>query len=250
MTSGTETKQARVSKHESSQDRFANLPWPEIHASLWNCGFGRLGSVLGQHECEDLRSLYAKSELFRSRIDMERFRFGRGEYQYFAEPIPPLVAELRRSLYGHLYTTANEWMKALELRGTFPSDFARFVKACHAAGQTRPTPLLLRYREGDYNCLHQDLYGEIVFPFQVIFCLSQPGEEFTGGELLLIEQRPRGQSKGNAVRLEQGEAAVITTRYRPAKGSKGYYRTNFRHGVSPLLAGERYTLGIIFHDAA
>lgn len=250
MTMAAKTTRATNSVPDLSQDRFANLPWPEILAGLWTRGFGGIGHILGQHECEDLRSLYDKPELFRSRINMERFRFGRGEYQYFAEPIPPLVAELRQSLYGHLYAAANEWMKALKVRGNFPSDFAAFLKTCHAAGQTRPTPLLLRYREGDYNCLHQDLYGQIVFPFQVIFCLNQPGAEFTGGELLLIEQRPRAQSVGHAVRLEQGEAIVITIRYRPAKGSKGYYRTNFRHGVSPLLTGERHTLGIIFHDAA
>lgn len=250
MNTAAKARRATDLVRDLSDDRFAKLLWPEIHASLWSSGFGSLGHVLNQHECEDLRSLYAKSELFRSRIDMERFRFGRGEYQYFGDPVPSLVAELRQSLYGHLCATANEWMKALRLRGNFPSDFAAFLKTCHVAGQTRPTPLLLRYREGDYNCLHQDLYGELVFPFQVIFCLSRPGDEFAGGELLLIEQRPRAQSIGHAVRLEQGEAVVITTRYRPAKGAKGYYRTNFRHGVSPLLTGERYTLGIIFHDAA
>ena len=250
MTAATKPTRARSLVRDSGDDRFARLSWPEIHTSLWSRGFGRLGQVLNQDECEDLRSLYAKPELFRSRINMERFRFGRGEYQYFADPIPPLVAELRESLYGNLYSIANGWMEALKLRGEFPSGLPAFLRACHAAGQTRPTPLLLRYREGDYNCLHQDVYGEIVFPFQVIFGLSQPGEEFTGGELLLIEQRPRAQSIGHTVRLEQGEAVVITTRYRPAKGSKGHYRTNFRHGVSPVLTGERYTLGIIFHDAA
>jgi len=231
-------------------DRFASLSWPEIYASLWDQGFGRIGTILSRSECEELRSLYAKPELFRSRIDMTRFRFGRGEYQYFADPIPLLVAELRESLYGRLSAVANEWMTALSLRAEFPEDFGAFLTRCHARGQTRPTPLLLRYRAGDYNCMHQDLYGEVVFPFQVIFCLSRPEEEFTGGELLLVEQRPRAQSIGHAIRLNQGEAVVITTRYRPAKGSRGYYRTNFRHGVSPLLGGERYTLGIIFHDAA
>lgn len=232
------------------EDRFANAVWSDIHTNLWTHGFGRIGTVLDQSECEHLRSLYAKPGIFRSRINMEQFRFGRGEYQYFAAPIPPLVVKLREALYGRLYGVANDWMESLSLRGDFPADFASFLKACHARGQTRPTPLLLHYKAGDYNCLHQDLYGEIVFPFQVVFCLSRPDEEFTGGELLLVEQRPRAQSLGHAVRLNQGEAVVITTRYRPVKGSKGYYRTNFRHGVSPLLSGERYTLGIIFHDAA
>jgi uncharacterized protein len=234
----------------TAEDRFALAPWAEVHKTLWNQGFGRIGTQLSGSECEYLRSLYSKPELFRSRINMEQFRFGRGEYQYFAAPVPTLVAELREFLYRHLYSLANEWMKALSLRGDFPAEFDAFLKRCHTHGQARPTPLLLRYRAGDYNCLHQDLYGEIVFPFQVIFCLSRPDDEFTGGELLLVEQRPRAQSIGHAIRMNQGEAVVITTRYRPAKGSKGYYRTNFRHGVSPLLTGERYTLGVIFHDAA
>ena len=252
MISASGTKQTRETSsiRVTNEDRFANSPWADVHASLWSNGYGRIGAVLTRRECEELRSLYAKPKLFRSRVNMERFRFGRGEYQYFANPIPALVAELRESLYGHLYAVANEWMKALSLRADFHPDFAAFLKRCDSHGQTRPTPLLLRYREGDYNCLHQDLYGEIVFPFQVIFCLSRPEDEFTGGELLLVEQRPRAQSVGHAIQLNQGEAVVITTRYRPAKGSKGYYRTNFRHGVSPLLTGERYTLGIIFHDAA
>lgn len=180
---------------------------------------------------------------------MARFRFGRGEYQYFAYPLPPLVAELRQSLYVRLAETANQWMEALSLKGTFPAELNDFLAHCHAQGQKRPTPLLLHYVAGDFNCLHQDLYGDVVFPFQVIFCLSRPEEEFTGGELLLVEQRPRAQSVGHAVNLQQGEAVVITTRYRPAKGTRGYYRTNFRHGVSLIRSGERYTLGIVFHDA-
>ncbi len=181
---------------------------------------------------------------------MARFRFGRGEYQYFSYPLPALVDELRRTLYKQLVGTARDWMAALSLPLEYPPDLAAFTKESSARGQTRPTPLLLHYREGDFNCLHQDLYGDIFFPFQVIICLSKPGEEFTGGELLLVEQRPRAQSIGHAIHLEQGEAVVITTRYRPAKGSRGYYRPNFRHGVSPVLSGERFTLGIIFHDAS
>lgn len=181
---------------------------------------------------------------------MARFRFGRGEYQYFANPLPTTVAELRESLYGQLWETANEWMAALSLKGEFPDNLDAFLKRCHARGQKRPTPLLLQYRAGDYNCLHQDVYGEVVFPFQVIFCLSKPEAEFSGGELLLVEQRPRAQSVGHAVRLEQGEGVAITTRCRPVKGARGFYRSNFRHGVSEILNGRRYTLGIIFHDAA
>jgi hypothetical protein len=231
-------------------ERVSRLAWGEIRENLWAAGFSRLGSLLGENECEDLRSLYARPELFRSRIEMARFRFGKGEYQYFAYPLPAVVAELREALYGPLAAVANEWMEALGLAGDFPAELGAFLKKCHARGQKRPTPLVLRYRAGDYNCMHQDVYGEIVFPFQVIFALSKPDEEFTGGELLLVEQRPRAQSVGHVVRLGQGEAVVITTRYRPAKGVRGFYRTNFRHGVSQILSGERYTLGVIFHDAA
>ncbi|HXZ13577.1 MAG TPA: 2OG-Fe(II) oxygenase [Candidatus Sulfotelmatobacter sp.] len=231
-------------------ERVASLPWLDARTSLWAQGFARLGPVLDRAQCESLRALYARPELFRSRIEMERFRFGRGEYQYFAYPLPALVAELRPALYRHLAPAANEWMAAHSLNSDFPAELDDFLKRCHARGQKRPTPLLLRYRAGDFNRLHQDVYGDLVFPFQVIFCLSRPDEEFTGGELLLVEQQPRAQSIGHAVRLGQGEAVVITTRHRPAKGVRGYYRTNFRHGVSAVLSGERFTLGIIFHDAA
>jgi hypothetical protein len=180
---------------------------------------------------------------------MERFKFGRGEYQYFAYPLPEIVAEFREALYSRLVGAANSWMAALSLPGDFDPSLPEFIRFCHSSGQTKSTPLLLRYGPGDYNCLHQDLYGDVAFPFQVIVSLSRPEEEFTGGELLLVEQRPRAQSMGRAVRLGQGEAVVITNRYRPVKGARGYYRTNFRHGVSPLVSGERYTLGLIFHDA-
>lgn len=189
-----------------------------------------------------------ETERFRSRIDMARYRFGRGEYQYFAYPLPESVQRLRESLYIQLAPVANEWMSALKLPEDFPAGLDSFLKHCHARGQKRPTPLLLRYKTGDFNCLHQDVYGEVVFPFQVVIGLSRPGEEYSGGELLLVEQQPRAQSRGHSILLQQGEAVVITTRYRPVKGARGYYRTNLRHGVSPVLSGERYTLGIIFHD--
>ena len=241
---------ALLQKTAASAHEVAELPWPEIHASLWNTGFGRMGRLLTQSQCEQVRDLYNDASRFRSRIDMARYRFGQGEYQYFAHPLPPLVAALREALYRRLAPVANDWMAALKIEVEFPAELDAFLKQCHARGQKRPTPLLLRYRAGDYNCLHQDLYGEVVFPFQVITCLSQPEKEFTGGELLLVEQRPRAQSVGYAIRLAQGEAVVITTRYRPATGARGHYRTNFRHGVSPILSGERCTLGIVFHDAA
>lgn len=231
-------------------ERIAALAWPDIHASLWANGYARLGPLLSRTQCEELRGLYAQPAVFRSRVDMARHRFGRGEYQYFAYPLPELVEELRHALYPRLAPCATEWMAALRLPGEFPLELQTFLRRCRDKGQNRPTPLLLRYRAGDFNCLHQDLYGEVVFPFQVIFGLSRPGEEFTGGELLLVEQRPRAQSLGHAIGLQQGEAVVITTRYRPAKGARGHFRTNFRHGVSLIHSGKRYTLGVIFHDAA
>jgi hypothetical protein len=231
-------------------ERIAALRWEDVLASLWGSGYGRLGTLLTAEECGDLSALYGQPELFRSRIDMARYRFGRGEYQYFAWPLPALVGELRAGLYRHLAPAANEWMAALGFDQTFPASLDGFQRKCAASGQTRPTPLLLRYRAGDFNCLHQDLYGEVVFPFQVVFGLSKPREDYDGGEFLLVEQQPRAQSAGHALLLEQGEGVVITTRYRPVRGKKGFYRTNVRHGVSPVRAGERYTLGIVFHDAA
>ena len=217
--------------------------------SLWQRGYACLGTLLDREQAEHVRELYADPDRFRSRIDMARYRFGRGEYQYFSYPLPPLIEQLRRDLYTQLAPVAREWMAALSLPGDYPDELDAFLESCHAAGQNRPTPLLLHYREGDFNCLHQDLYGDVVFPFQVVIGLSRPAEEYSGGELLLVEQQPRAQSIGHSILLHQGEAVAITTRYRPAKGSRGYYRTNMRHGVSPIATGERYTLGIIFHDA-
>jgi hypothetical protein len=231
------------------EDRVAALAWPDILSSLWTNGYGRTGAVLSAAECEMLRGLYDNPDLFRSRIDMARFRFGRGEYKYFAYPLPSLVAGLRRTLYSKLAGCANEWAAALSQKGEFPSELDGFLRLCQQGGQARPTPLILRYQAGDFNSLHQDLYGEVAFPFQVIFCLSRPAYEFTGGELMLVEQQPRAQSTGHVIQLGQGEAVVITTRYRPVKSARGYYRTNFRHGVSRVLTGERYTMGVVFHDA-
>jgi hypothetical protein len=222
----------------------------EVRENLWTLGYGRLGTLLSRAQCEDLRSLYEHEVLFRSHVNMARFRYGQGEYRYFAYPLPSIVAALRETLYGELVELANEWSHALSLAVQFPEELQSFLDLCHARGQERPTPLLLRYRAGDFNCLHQDLYGEVAFPLQVIVGLSRPDDEFSGGELLLVEQQPRAQSIGHAIRLEQGEAVVLTNRYRPAKGTRGHYRTNIRHGVSRIHSGERYTLGIIFHDAA
>ena len=193
--------------------------------------------------------MYDAPDHFRSRVQMQQFRFGRGEYQYFANPLPPIVSELRSGLYASLAPIASRWNHDLGNTVEFPVALAEFIETCHEAGQTRPTPLLLRYREGDFNCLHQDLYGDVVFPFQVIVALSQPGVDFEGGELILVEQQPRAQSVGHVIRLQRGEGVAITTRYRPAKGARGFYRTNIRHGVSIVSSGERFTLGLIFHDA-
>src|SRR5512146_680617 len=237
------------STQPSPSELIAAVAWECVQADLRQTGYARLGPLLSREQCESERALYSQSKLFRSRINMERFRFGRGEYQYFAYPLPPLVTELRHALYPRLFGLANEWMKSLGITADYPPNLDAFLKRCHAHGQKRPTPLLLRYVAGDYNCLHQDVYGEIVFPFQVVFGLSRRDEEFTGGELLLVEQRPRAQSVGHAIRLQQGEAVVITTRYRPAHGARGFSRTKLKHGVSPILSGERFTLGIIFHDA-
>ena len=229
--------------------RLAALDWSSAEQSLNSQGFALLPQLLSEAECRSLRDLYPDSARFRSRIDMRRYRFGRGEYQYFAYPLPDLVAELRQHLYSHLVPLANLWMSRLSSPDRFPPTLAELTARCHAAGQSRPTPLLLHYGPGDFNCLHQDLYGAIYFPFQVVFLLSDPERAFSGGELVLVEQQPRAQSIPHVVRPRLGEAVILSTRYRPAAGSRGFYRTNLKHGVSTLHAGERYTLGVIFHDA-
>ena len=231
------------------QTNVAELDKQLLRTSLFESGFARLGPVLSREQCQTLRASYQNAELFRSRVDMSRFGFGRGQYQYFAAPLPPLVAQLREQLYGPLVAIANDWMSALGKDATFPSSLTDFLKRCQQQGQGKPTPLILRYQAGDYNCLHQDLYGAVFFPFQAIIGLSVAGEDFTGGELLLVEQRPRAQSAGRVITLSQGEGVVIATRYRPARGARGFYRTTVRHGVSQVLSGERFTLGVIFHDA-
>jgi uncharacterized protein len=221
----------------------------DLDGTLRQEGFASLGTLLTRGQCKELRGLYDNPDNFRSRIDMAQYRFGRGEYQYFRYPLPALVVDLRETLYVNLVASARAWMAELGQDASFPDTHAAFIEECHAAGQTRPTPLLLRYRRGDYNCLHQDLYGAVVFPFQVIVALSEAESEYRGGELLLVEQRPRAQSRGRAIRMEQGEGVAITTRYRPERGTRGSYRVNVRHGVSTIREGERFTLGVIFHDA-
>ena len=224
------------------------LDWRGIADALDGRGHATTPALLTPEECAALSALYAAPERFRSRVVMARHNYGSGEYQYFAYPLPRLVATLRRAFYKQLAATANRWAGRLGKTG-YPAELAAFLETCHGAGQQRPTPLILRYETGDFNCLHQDVYGEIAFPLQVAICLSRPEVDFTGGAFLLVEQRPRAQSRGEAVTLGQGEAILFANRERPVAGTRGSFRVNLRHGVSRLLSGERYTLGLIFHDA-
>jgi uncharacterized protein len=231
-------------------DRAAAVDWAAVAATLDGQGWAVLPGLLSAGECDGAAGLYDESEGFRSRIVMARHGFGRGEYQYFAYPLPPLVENLRTRLYEPLVPIASRWHAMMGLDVSFPAGHAAFLERCHAADQRRPTPLLLRYGPGDYNCLHQDLYGEHVFPLQVAFLLSEPGEDFEGGELVLTEQRPRMQSRAMVVPLRKGDAVVFAVNARPVQGTRGPYRVKLRHGVSALRSGHRHTLGIIFHDAA
>ena len=230
--------------------RIDTLDWKGAAESLLEHGYAVTVPVLSAAECAALAALYSADQRFRSHIIMERYRFGIGDYKYFANPLPEIVAELRTSAYPHLAEVANHWAEALgEDAPRYPRDHAAFLKLCHMAGQTKPTPLMLHYEAGGYNCLHQDLYGEISFPLQMVFLLGQQGRDWEGGEFILVEQQPRAQSKAQVVLADCGQAILFTTRYRPVKGSRGHYRVNLRHGVSRVHRGTRYTLGIIFHDA-
>lgn len=231
-------------------DRIACMDWACIEGGLGQLGFVTSGAVLTRAECEALKACYEDESLYRSRIVMARHGFGRGEYKYFNYPLPPLVQALRQELYERLSPIANAWHAALSLPAHFPEKHTAYLELCRQAGQPKPTPLILKYEAGDYNCLHQDVYGDFVFPFQAAFLLSQPGRDFTGGEFVLTEQRPRMQSQAEAVPLSQGECVIFPVRHRPAQGSRGFYRTAMRHGVSRIRSGRRFTLGIIFHDAS
>lgn len=229
--------------------RSATLDWARITASLEADGSAVVNLLLTPAECAALVSLYADDERFRSRVVMARHSYGRGEYRYFAYPLPSLVEALRTALYPRLANLANRWNQAMGVEVFYPADHAAYLRICHRAGQTKPTPLLLRYEEGDFNHLHQDLYGEHLFPLQVAILLSAPGTDFTGGEFVLTEQRPRMQSRVEVVPLSQGDAVIFPVRHRPIRGSRGFYRATMRHGVSRLRSGHRQTLGLIFHDA-
>jgi len=222
---------------------------PDLASQLDTHGVALLPGLLSPAYCNQITRMYAEESKFRSRVVMHRHGFGRGEYQYFNYPLPPLVQQLRTSLYPQLADVANRWNQALGVASRFPADHAHYLEQCHAAGQRRPTPLLLQYQEGDYNCLHQDLYGELVFPLQVAVLLSEPGVDFTGGEFVLTEQRPRMQSRAEVVPLRKGDAVVFPVNERPVQGARGVYRVKMRHGVSRLRSGHRHTLGVIFHDA-
>jgi hypothetical protein len=230
-------------------DRIDCVDWTRVAAELNGAGWSMLPGMLTAAEADALSALYPRPDGFRSTIVMARHGFGRGEYKYFSYPLPPLVADLRARLYPPLAPIANHWHELMGLDVRFPGTHDAFIERCHAAGQKRPTPLLLRYGAGDYNALHQDLYGEHVFPLQVAFLLSEPGADFTGGEFVLTEQRPRMQTRAEVVPLSKGDAVIFAVHHRPQKGSKGYYRVSMRHGVSRLRSGHRHTLGVIFHDA-
>ena len=229
--------------------RIQGLDWSDVEAQIDERGYALTEPALSRPECNELVRLYADASIFRSRIVMQRHNFGRGEYQYFADPIPSLVLELREQFYGPLAKIANRWAERLHQKESFPATLAEFLESCRTKQQTFPTPLMLRYEAGDYNCLHQDLYGEIAFPLQAACVLSREGQDYTGGEFLLTEQRPRMQTRGEAVTIEQGAFIIFPNRWRPVAGTRGDYRVNIRHGVSRLKSGQRYCLGLIFHNA-
>jgi hypothetical protein len=238
-----------VSAAPNAAARANSLDWQRISQELDSQGSIVLERLIAVDQCQALAVMYPKDEFFRSRVVMGRHGFGRGEYKYFNYPLPNIIAELRAELYSRLVPVANRWNAAMGSEIRYPEKHAQFLERCHSAGQVRPTPLLLQYGEGDYNCLHQDLYGEHVFPIQVAILLSEPSRDFTGGEFVLTEQRPRMQSRPEVVPLCQGDAVAFAVHHRPVRGTRGFYRVNLRHGVSRLRAGRRHTLGIIFHDA-
>jgi hypothetical protein len=245
----SKTAAARLVESKGIPGRVASLDWAGIAADLDGHGCAVIGPLLTPEQCDELAACYDTDGIFRSRVVMARYGFGSGEYRYFAYPLPQVIAELRAALYPSLAEIANRWNEAMGIEVRYPEEHKAFLDRCHEAGQTRPTPLLLRYGPEDYNCLHQDLYGEHVFPLQVAFLLARPGVDFTGGEFVLTEQRPRMQSRAEVVPLGQGEGVIFPVHHRPVRGTRGTYRVNMRHGVSRLRSGRRHTVGIIFHDS-
>lgn len=235
---------------DAAKARVGRYDWQRLAADLDGYGNAVLEGLLSAEECRAIAALYDEEAHFRSHVHMARHGFGRGEYRYFRYPLPDLVASLRTALYPRLASVANDWNERMGEETRYPAEHADYLAFCHAAGQVRPTPLLLRYGPGDFNCLHQDLYGDLAFPLQVAILLSEPGADFSGGEFVLTEQRPRMQSRAEVVPLRQGDAVAFAVHNRPVRGTKGSYRVNLRHGVSRVRSGRRHTLGIIFHDAS
>lgn len=239
-----------IATSEDLATRVAGLDWDALAEEVDAFGAAQTAQLLSEAECRDIAGLYDEVHRFRSTIDMSRYRFGSGQYRYFAHPLPEAVAQLREAFYPHLLTIAREWADRLGRPAVWPDTLAEWLDACHAAGQTKPTPILLRYRSGDWNALHRDLYGDLVFPLQVVIGLDRPGVDHTGGEFLLVEQRPRAQSRGTSLRLQQGHGLIFTTRDRPVASARGWSASPVRHGVSTIRSGTRHTLGLVFHDAA
>ncbi|HYG18466.1 MAG TPA: 2OG-Fe(II) oxygenase [Ohtaekwangia sp.] len=229
---------------------FTDDDWAAFAEQLNDQGYAHLPNVLSHEECFDLSALYNHDGIFRKTIDMQRYRFGKGEYKYFNYPLPGTLQLLREQWYAPLASLANQWMKHLSLPHHFPPDHAAFLKKCHEEGQNRPTPLMLKYETGGFNTMHQDLYGTVFFPFQVVFVLRQRGKDFEGGQFVMLEQVPRAQSRAHVLDPDLGDAIIFTTGFRPVKGTRGYYRAAMKHGISAVTAGERYSMGLIFHDAS
>lgn len=234
---------------EQSDISMTNVDWQAVHQFLDEHGYARLPRLIDSDVCSSLIEGYDDDELYRSTIDMKRYGYGIGEYKYFNAPLPAALQQMREQLYPELAKAANRWLEKSGQASRYPESLSDFLLQCHQVGQNRSTPLILKYNSGGYNCLHQDLYGEIYFPFQVVFTLNQREKDYTGGEFLLVEQKPRAQSRGHVIALNQGEGLIFPTQYRPVQGKRGYYRTTLRHGVGTIHSGNRYSMGIIFHDA-
>lgn len=231
------------------KESIQNINWQAVTESMNDNGYAMIPGLISDEDCSSLKNSYDDNALYRKTVVMERYRYGLGEYRYFTYPLPSLVQQIRESVYPELAPIANNWMRALNIQTTFPNTFAELQALCHANNQTKPTALILKYGKGGFKTLHQDLYGDVYFPMQLVMFLSEPDEDYTGGEFVLTEQVPRAQSKAIVLRPRKGDVLIFTTNFRPVKGTKGYYRVNMKHGVSQLHSGERYTLGVIFHDA-
>ncbi|KMN45484.1 2OG-Fe(II) oxygenase [Bacillus sp. LK2] len=235
--------------YKSVQEHVASLDWDALQRTLDDVGYAKVPLLLDAKQCEEIINMYEDDSYYRSTINMERYRLGSGQYRYFQAPLPSIVQELRTSFYPELAKTANRWLQQLGKELIYPPTLTEFLEQCHKHDQVRSTPLILKYEADGYNCLHQDLYGDVYFPFQILLTLNQRGIDYTGGESILVEQRPRAQSRGHVITLEQGEALIFPTNHRPILGTRGYYKATLRHGVSTIQSGTRYGLGIIFHDA-